>query len=367
MPKRNYNVDLFRSLAAVLVVLLHVLLQGGILENTSPSSAKHWAAWFFEIAAYCAVDCFALISGYLMVGKSIKLRNIFKLWFQVLSYSLLITLLFFAFVPASRSIKSLVLSLLPVLSKQWWYVSAYFALFFFIPFLNKAIENISQQTYKKFLIVAIIGVCCLSPVLYTVFYIDTFTLDNGYSAIWLMLVYMFGAYIRKYDLREKITASRSLLGFFAMIILTFAFRIIVYFATERIFGQAKYYDMLVSYVSVTILLSAVFLFLFCLNIKIKENAEKLIAFISPAALGVYLIHVHPLIFEGILKDAFVSFTDKSLIAMLACVILATLAIFAVCAVIELLRIRVFKLIKIDSLCIFIENKLKGLYLKVFKS
>ena len=146
MTQRSSNVDLFRIIAAVLVVLLHVLGQGGILENTSPSGAKHWAAWFFEISAYCAVNCFALISGYLMVGKSIKLRNIVKLWFQVLFYSLLITVLFFAFVPESRSIKSLVFSVLPVLSKQWWYVSAYFALFFLIPFLNKAIENISQQT-----------------------------------------------------------------------------------------------------------------------------------------------------------------------------------------------------------------------------
>ncbi len=367
MLKRNYNVDLFRTLAAVLVVLLHVLGQGGILENTSPSGAKHWTAWFFEISAYCAVDCFALISGYLMVGKNIKLRSIAKLWFQVVFYSLLITVLFFAFVPESASIKSLVFSVLPVLSKQWWYVSAYFALYFFIPFLNKAIENVSQQTYKKLLIVALIGVCCFGPVLYKVFYIDTFTLDNGYSAIWLMIVYLFGAYIKKYNLREKITASGGILGFFAMIILTFAFRIIVYFATERIFGQPKYYDILVSYVSVTILLSAVFLFLFCLNVKISAAAGKVIAFLSPAALGVYLIHVHPLIFEGILKNAFVGFTEKSLVLMLVYALLATLAIFVICTAIELLRIRFFKLIKIDGLCVFIENKLNGLYLKVFKS
>ena len=301
-----------------------------------------------------------------MVGKSIKLRNIVKLWFQVLFYSLLITFLFFAFVPESRSVKNLVFSVLPVLSKQWWYVSAYFALFFLIPILNKAIENISQQTHKKFLIVALIGVCCFGPVLYKVFYIDTFTLDNGYSAIWLIIVYLFGAYIKKYNLREKITASGSVLGFFAMIILTFAFRIIVYFATERIFGQARYYDILVSYVSVTILLSAVFLFLFCLNVKIGAAAEKVIAFLSPAALGVYLIHVHPLVFEGILKNAFVGFAEKSLVLMLACALLATLAIFVICTAIELLRIQLFKLIKVKVWSEKIENKLSSMYLRIFE-
>ena len=78
MMKRNVNVDLFRIIATILVVLLHVLGQGGILQNSSQNSAVHWVAWFLEIFAYCAVNCFALISGYIMVNKSIKLKNIIK-------------------------------------------------------------------------------------------------------------------------------------------------------------------------------------------------------------------------------------------------------------------------------------------------
>ncbi len=39
-------------------------------------------------------------------------------------------------------------------------------------------------------------------------------------------------------------------------------------------------------------------------------AEKVIAFLFPAALGVYLIYVHSLIFESILKNASVGFAKK---------------------------------------------------------
>ena len=134
MEKRNFNIDLFRILAAFLVTVLHVLGQGGILKSTSPTEINYWIAWLLEICAYCAVNCFALISGYVMVNKTVKAKNIIGLWFQVLFYSLIFTALFFAFLPESRSVKNLVVAVMPILGRQWWYVSSYFALCFLFRF-----------------------------------------------------------------------------------------------------------------------------------------------------------------------------------------------------------------------------------------
>ena len=360
--KRNYNVDLFRIIAAFLVTVLHVLGQGGILKNTSPGGINYWIAWFLEICAYCAVNCFALISGYVLVNKTVKAKNILGLWFQVLFYSLLFTGLFFAFLPESRSIKNLVVAVMPILGKQWWYVSSYVALCFFIPFLNKAIHTISQQTYQKILLLILLVICCADCVLP----LDAFSLNDGYSVIWLMIVYLFGAYIRKYDICEKITSLKCIVGFFAMIILTFVSKITIRFLTKSVFGQAKFEDTFISYISITILLSAVFLFLLCLKIKINSLASKFSCFVSPAALGVYLIHVHPLVFKFLIKDAFVWVATESPVTMILCVTVASLAIFVLCTVIELLRIRIFKLIKVSKLSEFIARKINHVYLKVFK-
>lgn len=362
MEKRNYNIDLFRIIAAFFVTVLHVLGQGGMLKSTSPSEINYWIAWFLEICAYGAVNCFALISGYVMVNKTVKVKNILGLWFQVLFYSLLFTSLFFVFLPESRSIKNLVVAVMPILGKQWWYVSSYFALCFFIPFLNKAINNISQQTYKKVLLLILFVICCI----YCVIPIDAFSLNNGYSAIWLMIVYLFGAYIRKYDICEKITPFKCIIGYFSMIILTFISKITIRFLTKSIFGQAKFENTFISYISITILLSAIFLLLLCLKIKINASVTKFICFVSPAALGVYLIHVHPLIFEFLIKDAFVSFATKTPIAMILCIIVASVAIFVLCAIIELLRIQIFKLIKVSQLSEFMAQKINDFYLKVFE-
>lgn len=360
MIKKNYNIELFRVIATFLVVVLHVLGQGGILGSTSPGEINYWIAWFLEICAYCAVNCFALISGYIMVNKTIKLKNIITLWFQVLFYSLLLTALFFAFIPETRSLKNLIYAVMPILGTQWWYVSSYFALFFFIPFLNKAIDNISQQTYKKFLLLLLFGIGCMDCLLPT----DAFSLNNGYSFIWLMVMYLFGAYIRKYEICKKATPLKCMVGFWVMIVLTFISKIGIWFLTKRIFGQAKLENTFISYISITILLAAIFLFLFCLKVKINNTVSKLIGFISPAALGVYLIHVHPFVFTYLIRDAFVSFATKSPIVMICSIVVASLFIFVLCAAIELLRIQIFKLIKVSKLSELIARRINDIYARV---
>lgn len=60
--KRNYGIDLLRMVAMFMVVILHVLGQGGVLAKTA--GLKNHIAWLLETGAYCAVDCFAIISGF---------------------------------------------------------------------------------------------------------------------------------------------------------------------------------------------------------------------------------------------------------------------------------------------------------------
>ena len=62
--KRNYGIDLLRMILMLMVVILHVLGHGGVLDATTPLSAKYCVSWLIESFAYCAVNCYALISGY---------------------------------------------------------------------------------------------------------------------------------------------------------------------------------------------------------------------------------------------------------------------------------------------------------------
>lgn len=58
--KRNPGIDFLRLLAMYLVVVYHLLFHGGILDAGQNSGA----AQLLRVLTLCAVDGFALISGY---------------------------------------------------------------------------------------------------------------------------------------------------------------------------------------------------------------------------------------------------------------------------------------------------------------
>ena len=93
------QIDLLRIIAMYMVVVLHILGCGGILETCKKFSLNYYVAWFLETAAYCAVDVFAMISGYVMVNTKFNGFKMIPLWLTVFFYSSIITILF-KFVPS---------------------------------------------------------------------------------------------------------------------------------------------------------------------------------------------------------------------------------------------------------------------------
>ena len=85
---RNYGIDALRLFSMFLVVILHVLGRGGILGATN--GGKLFVCMILETAAFCSVDCFALISGYVSYSgeeKPFRYSKYIHLWLQVVFYS----------------------------------------------------------------------------------------------------------------------------------------------------------------------------------------------------------------------------------------------------------------------------------------
>ena len=72
MEQRNRGIDLLRMAAMWMVVILHILNKGGVLGATAPLSVGCETARLLEIAAYCAVNCYGLISGYVGVPVPVQ-------------------------------------------------------------------------------------------------------------------------------------------------------------------------------------------------------------------------------------------------------------------------------------------------------
>ena len=74
--ERCSGIDLLRIISMFFVVMLHVIGHGGILDNVAMFSVNYQLLWLLEILAYCSVNCYALISGYVGVFSKYKYSNI---------------------------------------------------------------------------------------------------------------------------------------------------------------------------------------------------------------------------------------------------------------------------------------------------
>ena len=192
--EKNYGIEWLRILSMYMVAVLHTLGQGGILGSFKQGDLSFSIAWFLETAAFGAVDCFALISGYVGYHSHFRYKKGMRLWFQTFFYTLGITILFAIFMPEAVTKDQWIAAFFPIMKKQYWYMTAYAGLFILIPILNRAIVNLSGRELLK-ICLAIFVVFSLIPTLLNE---TVFGLGGGYSAIWLLLLYICGGFWGKY-------------------------------------------------------------------------------------------------------------------------------------------------------------------------
>lgn len=345
--QRKYGIDFLRIFSMFMVIILHIMGAGGVLDSAEPFTAQYYICLFLRIGCFCAVNCYALISGFVGVNNKFKVYKIASLWLQVAYYTVLITLGFALFTPLSVYWKK---AFLPVISYQYWYFTAYFIMFFFTPFFNKLLNNLKEKELKQLGITIFIFLSIIPTIIQQ----DIFYTNGGYSFIWLSALYIFGGIINKLDIANKI--SNFVLYFTSTFSVLASFLFKVFFTKHP--NEKIDSSVFMTYISPTILLCAISLLIISAKINInKKWAINAIEFLSPLSFSVYLIHTHPYVWENIFKNRFVSYAEFSPIKLIAVVILTALAIFFVCVSIDLIRFYIFKFTKISKHLKNLENKI----------
>lgn len=361
MSERNYGLDLLRMAAMFMVILLHILGQGGILKQLPPQdigvyNLKFLLVWFIEIFAYCAVNCYAILTGYNYYGKESRFEKIILFWLQAIFYTVGISLVFWLCgykVPKDIWFRCF----FPITTGVYWYVTAYFGLFLLIPVLNKGLATINNDQLKRYLVVIFIFISILP----TIFMKDAYILNRGYSLIWLLFLFILGGAIRKIDIIGRISQMKAINLFFISILFTWIWKIFYGILSKPLSVKANIADMFIKYTSPTIILSGLFLFIFFSKMNVSNKKVKnIIKLFSPAAFGVYLIHLHPLIWRGIFRGFSVSFLKHNVLVMLGEIFLSALLIYIVCTVIDMIRIRIFNYLNLEEKLKFISKKIANL-------
>lgn len=355
LKSRNTGLDFIRILAMLGIIILHVLGPGGFLAVGQLRTPGYWLSWALEIFAYCSVDVFGLLSGYLSCEKrKFSSYRIIELLVTVVFYCLVITAAFWLFGKAYvTNSQTWIKALSPHLIEPYWYIICYIALFFLMPYLNLLIDKLTDKSFNKLCLILVL----LFSVLPGVFLMDIFHFDNGYSISWLIVCYFIGAYMKKSE--KKIFEGHELTVFFISSFIVLLIQAFTYFVLGDKIHEIVYYKT-VNYLFPLILLNAIMLVQFFARINLNRTAPKIrevVVALSTVTFDVYLIHCHTLLFHNILTGSFTWLKDQSALLVPVITISASLAIYIACALVGKLRKILFSMLRLNKLFTLIAAKI----------
>lgn len=336
--ERNYGIDLLRLVSMFMVVVLHVLGHGGVLRNADGNAYN--AAWLLQITCFCAVDCFALITGYVSWDKSYKVSRYLLTWVQASFYSFLITALFFL-IQHSVGIGTLAFSVFPVFSKKYWYLSAFTGMYLLMPILNMFVQTASEKTLDNTVLLLLFSICIYSQCSNFMFGGDLFVLNSGYCFVWVSILYVVGAWLCKKKYRP--IRSRWIIVVIVFIIAT------TWMVTISDRSNDILKTFLVSYCSPSMVGIAILLTIVFSRIRPSGIWKKVIGYLAPSAFSVYLIHEYPLFRATLIKDHFSWIAEANPVFECVWVIGIAFFIFGACMLIDIvIRRPVFKTLKVNA-------------------
>ena len=331
-----YGIDLLKIIAMAFITLQHVVGHGGVLDSSSGSA--YAVVWFMEVFGYCGVNCYAIISGF--VGyrdedKRWKLDRYISLWLQTVFFGLLISVIIFFMIPGIVKISDIGKAVMPVTFDQYWYFTAYTGLFLIMPFLDMILRSVDG---KKMLI-AIAVLSCYTTV--ATRWTDALELDGGYSFVWLSILYLVGAIIKKEELHKKCKKKYIILIMSVIVLVTWSWKVWI----GGIFGHGLE-NLPISYISPTILVISLCFVLIFGNMKIQN---KLIKSIASSTFGIYLFQDQGAFSKNILLDRFRFIADLSVWQIPFVIMVVIIIIFAAGLIIDKIWQLAYKITNIKNI------------------
>lgn len=142
--KRNSNMELLRICSIFGIVLMHTVDAMGLPQE----GWRLFGSIFISSVCDIGVTCFVLISGYF--GIKWNGKKMLSLATMVWTYSILG--LFVSYLTGeSLSVEDLIKSILPIVSRKWWFITCYFWLAMLSPWLNQIPIRMEKKELEKLL------------------------------------------------------------------------------------------------------------------------------------------------------------------------------------------------------------------------
>lgn len=342
--KRNYGIDLLRMAAMVFVIILHLTGVGGICAGSELLSGNFLVSQFLRIATFCAVNVYALISGYVGWNRTPKPSALLSLWVKVVCICVGVTVLTQLIAPELVGLQDLVKAFTPVIDGKYWYFNAYVGLFFFIPLLNHAIRGIPGREA----VFAMGGITLLVMSLSFTNLNATLLLGSGYCTLWLVILYLAGGLLARFEIPGKLSVGQWAALYLLAVLANYLPRMGLLWLKPEYWTPATQ-NLAVQYTSPTIALSAVALVCCFSRLELKERTIRAVKLLSPHSFGVYLAHTHTLVFANCISGRLTHLGTAPIWEMLAKLLAATLLIYAIGTAADWAITQAMRLTRIDRL------------------
>ncbi len=348
MKTRNVGIDLLRITSMFMITVLHILGHGGVFGNLKLFSPQYYVVTGLYCFCNCAVNCFAIISGFVSssgTGKR-KYARLLYLWLEIVFYQVVMVIVFSIAGYNTPTVKQVLQCFFPISFYQYWYMSAYFGLMIISPFLDEGYEKIEK--HERFIFVCFLCVIICIP---TLIKQDPYCTNIGFSTLWLIVLYLLGKTLK--DINDYLQKRWGIIALGICFIVTILSKIALDTIKPKIYWLEQG-DLLIAYTSPTIVIESVAIVV--LFSKIRFNNQKLIRNIiriSSLSLGIYLFHDNLLFRKIVLNDSFLNVILKNPIVLLLLILFYALIINCIGYGGECIRVAIFKLLRLDAFCYYI--------------
>lgn len=352
--KRMLNFELLRILSMILIILLHSLSYGGGRSIYQYGDLGYFVMNILRGFAYLGVNCFVMLTGWFMCDMPFHYKRIVSIWFQIVFYGVIglcITELM-----TGLSITSIINTFFPLTRQSYWFASCYVLLLFLQPLLNFIVEKSSKKQHKSYVISFLI----IFSVVPTFLPWSKGITSSGTDIMWFITIYLFMAYIKKYDLDSIYLNSKSfsvillLSGVMGGVLTDYLANGFLLYLGHSSIDKLFYYNN-----SLFFFIGAVGLFLLFKNISIdgdRKILEQVVLLPASTTFGIYLLHDNQLLRNVFWTNLNLLFPHSQIICInIAACFLKVMVIFVIGMIVDMGRQFLSRIVKVETISTMVDN------------
>ena len=329
---RNYGIDLLRLVSMFLVVMLHTTAD--VRKTADFGTSVYNMVYLLRTLSFPCVDIFAIISGWVGWKHRLTVNGAAGTWLSVIWHTVLITAVTALLKPEWLPEGAWKRAFLPVSTKEYWYVTAYFMMLLFIPPLHFVLKRISTAWLWIW-----VGSFLFVHAFLATLNGNSYGMKHGYNFFWLIGMYLLGAALERS--KELWKAHAKPIGMILFLAGAVPAYLLIVIAENRNW---------IDYCSPLTILSAVGLVTCFSGVKVQRSV-RFVQTVSPTALAVFVIHVHTITWNHVfysLPRSLGLWKTVSVPRLCANIVFWALAVFLVCVLLDLIRIGIFSLLRIPQ-------------------